>query len=153
MAHILTGKDVGDITACPGLLATAEGPIASVIADGAYDGASVYKAASFGQHDLLPDIIIPPRASSVINDENADTPTARDRHVQYIAGKGCMAWQKAVGHGRRSLKETAVGYYEPIIGPKLQARSFDGQQSEAAITVRVFNRRVRIVRPISTGRA
>ncbi len=42
VAHVPTDPDVGDITAVPVLLATVEGPIASVIADGAYDGASVY---------------------------------------------------------------------------------------------------------------
>ena len=38
MAHSLTDKDAGDITQVPSLLATVEGQIASVIADGAYDG-------------------------------------------------------------------------------------------------------------------
>ena len=52
VAHVLTDKDVGDIGAVPGLLATVEGPVGNVIADGAYDGASVYKAASLRQHVL-----------------------------------------------------------------------------------------------------
>ena len=38
VAHVLTDKDGGDITHVPALLATVEGRIASVIADGAYDG-------------------------------------------------------------------------------------------------------------------
>ncbi|NPD69002.1 transposase (plasmid) [Lichenicola cladoniae] len=51
VAHVLTDLDVGDITAVPVLLETVEGPIASVIADGAYDGASVYRATSLRQRD------------------------------------------------------------------------------------------------------
>ena len=49
VAQLLTDEDVG---AVPGLLVTVEGPVGSVIADGAYDGASVYKAASLRQHVL-----------------------------------------------------------------------------------------------------
>ena len=135
VAHVLTDKDVGDITAVPDLLATVEGPIASVIADGAYDGASVYQAAFLRQRDPPPDIVIPPRATSTITTTDTGTPAVRDRHVRYIAQKGRMAWQKATGYGRRSLVETAIGRYKHIIGPKLRARSSDVQQGETAIAV------------------
>jgi hypothetical protein len=60
-----------------------------------------------------------------------------------------MAWQKATGYGRRSLVETAIGRYKHIIGSTLRARSNDGQGGEAAITVQVLNRMIRIVKPIS----
>ena len=112
VAHVLTGPNVGDITAVPDLLAMVEGPIASVIADGAYDGASVYQAAFLRQHDPPPDIIIPPRASSVNNDNKANASTVRDHHVQTIAEKGRMAWQAATGYGRRGL-----------VGPRLVVTS------------------------------
>jgi len=149
VAHILTDKDVGDITPVPGLLATVEGTLGSVFADGAYDGASVYKAASLRQHDPPPDIVIPPRASSVVNTDDAGTQGVRDRHVKHIAEKGRMAWQKATGYGRRSLVETTIGRYKHIIGPKLRSRSSDGQQGEVAIAVQVLNRMIRVARPVS----
>ena len=149
VAHVLTDPDMGDITAVPVLLATVDGPIASMIADGAYDGASVYLAASLRQRDPPPDIVIPPRASSVINDNKADASTVRDRHVQHIAEKGRMAWQKATGYGRRSLIETAIGRYKHSIGPKLRARSADGQQGEVAIAVGALNRMIRTSKPVS----
>ncbi len=60
-----------------------------------------------------------------------------------------MAWQKATGYGRRSLVETAIGRYKHIIGPKLRARSSDGQQGEIAIAVQVLNRMIRTAKPIS----
>ena len=60
-----------------------------------------------------------------------------------------MAWQKATGHGRRSLVETAIGRYKQIIGAKLRARSFGGQQGEVAIAIQILNRMIRIARPIS----
>ncbi len=114
MAHVLTDRDVGDIGAVPGLLATVGGPAGSVITDGAYDGASVYKAASQRQHDPPPDVVIPPRGSSVVSTNDAGTSTVRDRHAQFIAEKGRMAWQKATGYGRRSLIETTIGRYKHI---------------------------------------
>ena len=122
VAHILTDKDVGDISAVPALLATVEGPIGSVIADGVYDGASVYEAAAFRQHDPPPHIVIPLRASSMLNVDAATPPTVRDRHVQLIAEKGCMACQKVTSYGRRSLVETASGRYKHVIDPKLRGK-------------------------------
>jgi hypothetical protein len=149
VAHRLTDPDVGDITAVPGLLATVEGSIASVIADGAYDGASVYRAAFLRQRDPPPDIVIPPRKSSVVGGDKADTSTARDRHVRYIAQNGRMAWQKATGYGRRSLVETTIGRYKRSFGPKLRARSPEGQQGEVATAVNALNRMIRTAKPVS----
>jgi hypothetical protein len=130
------------------LLATVEGRIASVIAEGAYDGEAVYREAAVRQRDPPVDVVIPPRSSSVVTTE-ADGQTIRDRHIQFIAQKGRMAWQKTTGYGRRSLVETAIGRYKHIIGSTLRARSNDGQGGEAAITVQVLNRMIRIVKPIS----
>jgi transposase len=148
VAHVLTDKDGGDITQVSALLATVEGPIASVIADGAYDGEAVYQEAIARQHDPPVKVVIPPRSSSVVTTE-ADGQTIRDRHVQLIAEKGRMAWQKATGYGRRSLVETAIGRYKHIIGSTLRARSNDAQAGEAAITVHVLNRMIRIAKPDS----
>ena len=41
VAHVLTDKDTGDITAVPGLFVMAEGPIGSVIADGKQGEAAI----------------------------------------------------------------------------------------------------------------
>ena len=149
MAHVLSDTDVGDITAVPSLLVTVEGPIASVIADGAYDGASVYQATFMRQRDPPADIVIPPHASSLINDNQTGPPTARDRHVRYITQHGRMAWQKDTGYGRRSLVETAIGRYKHGIGPKLRARSPEVQRGEVATAVSVLNRMIRTAKPVS----
>jgi hypothetical protein len=152
VAHVLTDKDGGDISQVPYLLAAVEGPIASVIAYGAYDGNAVYQEAAARQHDPSVDVVIAPRSSSVVTTE-ADDQTIRDRHVRLIAEKGRMAWQKATGYGRRSLVETAIGRYKHIVGPTLRARSTDGQGGEAAITVQVLNRMIRNAKPISVRRS
>jgi hypothetical protein len=148
VAHVLTDKDGGDITQVPALLATVEGRIASVIADGAYDGEAVYQEAAAHQHDPLVDVVIPPRSSSTVQ-IHAEGPTVRDRHVQFIAENGRMAWQKAAQYGRRSLVETAIGRYKHVIGSILRARSTDGQGGEVAIAIHALNRMIRIAKPIS----
>jgi hypothetical protein len=151
VAHVLTDKDAGDITQVPALLATVEGRVASVIADGAYDAEAVYQEAAACQHDPPVEVVIPPRSSSVVTTE-ANGQTIRDRHVQFIAEKGRMAWQKATGYGRRGLVETAIGRYKHIIGSTLRARPNDGRGGEVAIAVHVLNRMIRIAKPISVRR-
>jgi hypothetical protein len=44
---------------------------------------------------------------------------------------------------RRSLIETTMGRYKALIGPRLRARGFNAQQTEAAIAVAVLNRMLR----------
>jgi hypothetical protein len=132
----------------PALLKAIEGEIASVTADGAYDGDPVYQAITSRQPDPLPGVVIPPRASAVPGTGEADAQSQRDRHIRLIAEKGRMAWQKATGYGRRSLAETAVGRYKAIIGPKLRARSLPAQQGEVVVAAEVLNRMIRVAKPI-----
>ena len=148
VAHSLTDKECGDIPEVAGLLATVEGQIASVIADGAYDGMSVYDAAIARQHNPPPHIVIPPRASSIVK-ADAEGETDRDRHVRDIADKGRLAWQKANGYGRRSIVETTIGRYKHIIGPKLRTRSIAGQKGAVAMAICALNQMIRIAKPIS----
>jgi Transposase DDE domain len=148
VAHVLTDRDGGDITQVSALLATVEGRIVSVTADGAYDGETVYQEAAACQHDPPIAVIIPPRSSSVVTTESHGQ-TVRDRHVRRIAEKGRLAWQKETGYGRRSLVETAIGRYKRIVGSTLHARSNDGQCGEAAIAIMALNRMIRIAKPIS----
>jgi hypothetical protein len=89
----------------PALLGQVEGEIASVTADGAYDGEPVYHAATSRRPDRPPDVVIPPRSSAVASTEDADARNQRDRHIRLIAEKGRMAWQRATGYGRRSHAE------------------------------------------------
>jgi hypothetical protein len=52
-----------------------------------------------------------------------------------ITERGRLAWQAATGYGQRSLVETTMGRYKALIGPRLRARGFAAQQTEAAIGV------------------
>ena len=147
---MLTDNAADNAGQVPALLGQIEGEVASVTADGAYDGAPVYRAVADHRPDPPPDVVIPPRASAVPSTEDADARSPpRDRHIRFIAQKGRMAWQRATGYGRRSLAETAVGRFKAIIGPRLRARGLPAQQGEAAIAVRVLNRMIRVAKPVS----
>ena len=66
----LTQDDVGDVAELVGLLDQVATQVASVIADGAYDGETVYDAVA-NRHPEA-DIIIPPRATAVPSTEWGD---------------------------------------------------------------------------------
>jgi hypothetical protein len=114
----LTPDDIGDVSELPGLLDQVDAEIASVTADGAYDGEVVYDAVANRHPDA--EIIIPPRTTAVLNET---TMTQRDRHIATIERHGRMGWQRRSGYNRRSLAETAVNRYKTIIGRRLQSRT------------------------------
>jgi hypothetical protein len=133
----------------PALLERIEGEIASVTADGAYDGEPVYQAVAHRQPDPPPEVVIPPRASAVPSTDAGGPPSQRDRHIRFIAQEGRMAWRRATGYGRRSLAEAAVGRYKALIGPRLRARTLPAQQGETSIAVGVLNRMIHAAKPIA----
>lgn len=70
-------------------------------------------------------------------------------HIISIAARGRLGWQEATDYGQQALVETAMGRYKAIIGPRPRARSFAGQQAEAAVGVAVLNRMLEAGRPDS----
>ena len=149
LASELTTSDEGDASQVGPLLERITGPIASVTADGAYDGEPVYRAVAARQPDPPVAVIIPPRASAVPGPTVDTTPSQRDRHLRMIEDRGRMGWQKAVGYGRRSLGETAVSRYKAIIGRGLRARTLHAQKTEARAACSVLNRMTRLGMPMS----
>jgi hypothetical protein len=75
------------------LLDQIDNPIASFTADGAYDQDGVYGEIAERHPDAA--VIVPPRSSAVPSKTAATAPTQRDRHLQLIAERGRMGWQKA----------------------------------------------------------
>lgn len=148
-AHVLTDGNADDAAQAPALLGQSEGTLASVIADGAYDGEPTYAAVRARQPDPPPTVVIPPRASAVPSTDDVAKQSPRDRHIRLVAEKGRMAWQKATGYGRRALGETAIGRYKRLISPRLRARTPDGQRGEVALAADVLNRMIRTAKPVS----
>ena len=134
----------------PILLQQAEGEIASVMADGAYDAEPVYQAIAARQpNEPPPAVVIPPRRSAVLSPQADTGPSQRDGHIRLIQEQGRSAWRKVTGYGRRSLAETAIGRYKALIGPRLRARVLATQQGEAALGVEVLNHMIRVAKPNS----
>ena len=127
-----------------GLLDQIDGPVGSMIADGAYDGQVVYDAVTHRHPEAK--VIIPPRSTAV----PSKAPTSqRDQHVQAIAERGRISWQRSLGYGRRSLAETAMYRYKTIIGRRLRARTLPNQRAEAKIGCNVLNRMTNLGMPVS----
>jgi transposase len=122
----LTSDDVGDVSEIPDLLDQIDADIASMTADGAYDGEAVYDAVAERHPEAA--VIIPPRATAVASETTA---TQRDRHLETIARHGRMGWQRRSGYNRRSLVETATFRNKTIIGRRLHARTLPNQRTEA----------------------
>ncbi|MGB8479551.1 MAG: transposase [Acidobacteriaceae bacterium] len=146
----MTGNDIGDPSQVAPLLDQIEATIASVTADGAYDGAPIYEVVAGRGEDIR--VIIPPHVTAVLRAEAGHNPSQRGQHILTIAARGGLGWQKETDYGRRALVETAMGRYKAIIGPCLRARSFSGQQAEAAVGVAVLNRMLDAGRPDSVRR-
>ena len=94
VAAALTSKEVDDAVQVGPLLDQVAGSLSSVTADGAYDQDGVYADVADRHPEAA--VIVPPRITAVPSDTAATAPTQRDRHLQCIAEKGRMAWQKAL---------------------------------------------------------
>jgi transposase len=144
VASELTPDDGGDVSQLTELLDEVDAPIASMTADGAYDGAAVYEAVAERHPEAA--VIIPPRWTAVPDET---TSTQRNAHVAAIAKHGRMGWQRRSGYNRRSLAETGVYRYKNIIGRRLRARTLPNQRTEAKIGCNVLNRMTRLGMPVS----
>ena len=149
VAQTLTDQDAGDPSQVGPLLDQIDAPIGRVMADGAYDGTPTYQTIAAHGDEI--EVVIPPRSTAVPSGEPG-VPTQRDRHLAMIEEQGRMAWQAATGYGQRSLVETTMGRYKALIGPRLRARGFVAQQTEAAIGVAALNRMLAAGRPDSVRR-
>jgi transposase len=146
VAQTLTDQEVDDPSQVGPLLDQIDEPIGRVTADGAYDDRPTYQ--TIAAHGDAITVVIPPRSTAVRSGE-LSSPTQRDRHLAMIGEQGRMAWQAATEYGQRSLLETTMGRYKALIGPRLRARGFAAQQTEAAIGVAVLNRMLAAGRPDS----
>ena len=140
----LTPDDVGDIAEIPDLLDQIDADVASMTADGAYDGEAVYDAVAERHPDAA--VIIPPRVTAVPSETTA---TPRDKHLATIVQHGRISWQRSSGYNRRSLVETTMFRYKTVIGRRLRARILANQRTEAKIGCNVLNRMTGLGMPAS----
>ncbi len=146
IAHSLTDQEAGNASQLEQLLDQIDGEIGQFTADGAYDGEPSYDAVL--RHSVGAKVVIPPR-SNAVERPNAQASCQRDDHIASMRIDGRLKWQTSSGYGKRALAETAMGRYKDIIGPRLRARSFAAQQTEAAIGIAILNRMLACGRPKS----
>ncbi|MBP2444075.1 IS5 family transposase [Rhizobium leguminosarum] len=146
IAHSLTEKETSDASQLEPLLDQIDDEIGQFTADGAYDGYPTYNAVL--RHSTGARVVIPPR-SNAVERPNAQASCQRDDHIASMQIDGRLKWQASTGYGKRALVETAMGRYKGVIGPRLRARSFRAQQTEAAIGVAILNRMLTCGRPKS----
>jgi hypothetical protein len=144
VASKLTADDVGDVSVLADLLDQIDADVASLPAEGVYDGEGAYNAVV--ERHPAASVVIMPRATAVPSET---TTTQRDRHHAAIGEHGRIAWQRSSGYSRRSLVETAMCRYKTIIGRRLQARNLRTQRTEAKIACNVLNRMTWLGMPVT----
>jgi hypothetical protein len=147
IAAELTTNDVDDASRVGPLLDQIKRPLASFTGDGAYDQDNVYRTVIDRDPDAA--AIVPPRTMAVLSETAETEPTQRDRHLQCIAEKGRMGWQKLSGYNTSSRVEAAIGRFKPVIGDGLRFRTDERRATEVAVAVHVLNRMLELGRPIS----
>src|SRR5918994_395532 len=96
----LTSKEVDDAAELSALLDQIDEPLAAVIADGSYDQDRVYDDVA--GHSAEAAVVVPPRSTAVLSPSAETDPTQRDRHIQVIAERGRMGWQRTSGYNARA---------------------------------------------------
>jgi hypothetical protein len=145
VATALTGHDGDDGSQVGPVLEQVDGPVASFTADGAYDRDDVYAEVAVRHPEAA--VIVPPRSSAVPSGAAETAPTQRDRHLEAIAERGRMGWQKASGYNWRALIEADIARWKRVIGGALRSQTDGRQATEVAIAVRVLNRMLDFGRP------
>jgi len=142
----LTKDDVGHPTALPDLLEQIDADVSQFIADGAFDGEPT-TAMLVERFGAPLEIIIPPPKTAVPRPTAAQGPSGRDQRIAAINTVGRLAWQANSGYNQRSRGETQMGRWKTAIGPKLKARSFPNQKTEARIGAHILNKVTALGRP------
>src|ERR1700720_1813496 len=88
-------------------------PVVSFTGDGAYERDDVYRQVC--QRHLDAAVIVPTRSSAVPSATAEIAPTKRGRHLQLIAERGRMGWQRASGYNWRALVEADIGRYKRVM--------------------------------------
>ena len=150
VACVLTDNAADDAGQVPALLEAIEGEIASVTADGAYDGEPVYQAIASHQSDPAPDICHPASRA-----RRCRARRALRRRANAIATSGSSR-RRAAWLGRKRLATAGAVSRRPRSAAtrRSSARSCApasclAQQGEAAMAAEVLNRMIRVAKPVS----
>ena len=145
VASALTSKEIDDGALVGPLLDQVANRLSPFTADGAYDQDSVYAAVA--DHHPEAAVVVPPRITAVPSRTAETAPTQRDCHLQLIAEKGRMAWQKTSGYNSRAKIEAAIGRWKQVIGGGLRSRIDERRVTEVEVGIHALNRMLEFGRP------
>jgi len=149
VASDLTNRRTHDCTQVPALLEQIADPIASVLADGAYDTKAVYEAAHERGEGRAVRVLIPPGRNAQLSPESPAALEERDRNIRSIRELGRREWHTHSGYSQRSMVENTMYRYKTIIGRSMRSRTFDGQQVEVQLASKILNTMTRLGMPDS----
>ena len=146
LAHALTTHRARDAAQVPVLLAQIDDPLASVMADGAYDTSSIYAAIEARGSSRPPQSLIPPGQDAKARG-GANASSQRNATVRAIDAAGRRRWAHESGYTRRSLVETAMSRYKAIIGGSMRSRTMPSQKTEVTLACAILNRMTQLGMP------
>jgi len=126
----VTTHDTRDSTPVPDQLAPIDRTFGSVMADGAYDRASVYNAIEeHTPHKCHSPtrIVIPPGRNAMLAEDHGVVNDHRDGNIRHIARVGRRQWQRESKYNSRSLVETVVFGFKNEFGDGLRSRTMRTQ--------------------------
>jgi hypothetical protein len=142
VAVAVSRKEIDDAAVVGDLLDQIADPVASFTADGGYDQDQLTRAVAERHPDAA--VIVPPWAGAVTSAATGSASIQRDRHLQMIADRGHMAWQKPSGCNLRAKVEASIGRYKRAIGGALRSRTDRTEMmTEVAIAAAARNRMLR----------
>ena len=139
VASDLTARRTHDCIQVPTLLEQIAGPIASVLADGAYDSKAVYEAAHERGEGRAVRVLIPPRRNAQLSPKPSAALEERNRNIRSIRELGWREWHTSSGYSNRSMAENTVCRYKTIIGRSMRSRTFAGQRVEVQLACKILN--------------
>ncbi len=149
VASDLTARRTHDCIQVPTLLEQIAGPIASVLADGAYDSKAVYEAAHERGEGRAVRVLIPPRRNAQLSPKPSAALEERNRNIRSIRELGWREWHTSSGYSNRSMAENTVCRYKTIIGRSMRSRTFAGQRVEVQLACKILNTMTRLGMPES----
>ncbi len=144
VAQALTDATTDDALTGITLMGAADGTVASVTADPAYDTIAFYDAAT----ERGAKVVVPPAKTARLS-RRGPRSRARDRTIRRITKMGRRQWKREAGYHRQARVENAFFRYKSILGDRLRARTAAGQVVESVLACNVLNRITEFGRPES----
>ncbi len=120
------------------LLSQCDEEIETLVADGIYDQADVYKAVQAHSPEAI--IIIPPRKDAAISGNVDACKSQRNGHIEHIQYAGRFDWKRTSGYYKQSHAENAFARYKQTFGGRLHAKRNDSQENETQIACSILNK-------------